>query len=188
MLGNKKLEHVGTIHEHCVITRQIDSYICLDVTIGDTSLPSPPLYWRVDEPKCNLVEIGIDRSSGRMVSFTVVLYNDVFFPTNTDQYLPSGNRQSGVPLFNLDPWHTTDSTSHPSLDYYDVRGKIRLELDESRLRINLFDDIIAYRIELSEDTACEFNHQQELCAFSVSGLSKSEVQTLKSLSSLTSDR
>ncbi len=165
------------------VTRQIDEFVCLDVTIG-TSLTNPsPLYWRLIDPETNLIEIGVERDTGQLLSITIVSYQGALYKLETDPPAITAERLK-VPRFCLDLWGKPHGDVYDiKSDYYDVTGRCRLELGENSLRLELFPDLVAYSIALSSDLICEFNPHDELCAVLVNNIKPSERADLERSSS-----
>jgi hypothetical protein len=171
----ERLEHSCTIADDFVVTRRFDSYVCLDLDIDKSETDLPPLYWSLAEPKFSLVEIGIARSSGRLLSVTVVLYKGVLHRKKSSS--ASLEKLFGMPVFDLGLWVEPKSLD-VKRDHYRVSGKCRLELGSKELRVNLFSEEISYTVGVSDQLMCEFNPSGELCAVSVSNLSSLEMSAL----------
>ena len=126
----------------------------------------PPLYWRLDDAKSNLVEIGINRHSGQFVSLTVVFCKEV---VQTLSEASPSEEVSGLPVFSLDPWAAAFAPDRDVDDrrseFYDVPGRCRLELGDDAVRVVLFSGEIHYCVVTQqEEFVSEFNSSGELCS------------------------
>jgi len=172
----KKLEHIKTLANAFDVQRKVHRHVCLSVTFKDQISPHP-LYWRLDDPKFNLIEIGIEPYTGQLLSFTVANYNGRISPLESVAESYSRPSNDGIPCFNTDLWQTDRDADDVSANFYDVPGRCRILLGVQRLRVELFPDQISYNLK-TDHFVCEFNEAKELCAISVTNLTPNEVNKL----------
>jgi hypothetical protein len=55
-------------------SRKFDIYVCLDVEIVKFENRPPNLYWRLIDPRFDLVEIGVNPLTGALTSIKLVFY------------------------------------------------------------------------------------------------------------------
>lgn len=187
----RKLKNNKVFPGDFIVERGIESHPHLDVGIGlppekrsfSLSTYSAPLYWRLDDPEFNLIEIGVDRDSGMLVSISAVFYKGLLYPLGKIKVAHSNKNAVGIPGFALDLWEDVFKPGRDPLDikaeFYDVPGRCRFELGEKELRVVLFSDAIRYHITSSDNLVCELNEARELCAVMVTGLDPSEKAILE---------
>jgi hypothetical protein len=174
-----KLKCIKTFTADFVINKEFDPYVCLDLSINKDSVTGPPIYWRLADPKFCLIEIAIDRNSGRLVAVTVVMYQGNLRKADTlERQDLSIKRAVGLPVFSRDLWSKSSDIYDTSKDFYDVQGKCQLEASATEVRINLFPDKIGSCIEIPNQLTCECNQHDELCAILVKGLTKQDISIL----------
>ncbi len=181
MKAKARLDHIETFVDEFSVIRQSDLYVCMSVEITLDAVHSPHLFWRLGDAH-SLVEIGVEESSGRLVSVQVVLYQKPF-----SQISPQPVKNvliEGVPGFCLDLWEKPANLYDYGKYLYKVSNGCQLEFGERKLRIKLFSDESEYGVMLSGQLLCEFNKRKELCAVLVCNLSDSEMQTLEKYSQL----
>ncbi len=175
-----KLKHITTFTTDLAISKQFDPYVCLDLSINKDSIARPPLYWRLVDPKFCLIEIAIDRNSGRLVAVTVVMYQGNLRKADTlERQDLSIKRVAGLPVFSRDLWSKSSDMYDASKDFYDVRGKCQLEVSATEVRVSLFPDKIGSCIEIPNQLTCECNENDELCAILVKGLTDQDISMLE---------
>jgi hypothetical protein len=130
------------------------------------------------DPKFNLIEVGLEDYTGRLVSFTVTNYNGSLFTLPVTRESDPAQNAEGVPGFDLSLWQPERYPQDVSAHFYDVPGRCRLELGEQALRVELFPDSISYLVVANSDFVCEFNQASELCAVRATKLNPNEVESL----------
>jgi hypothetical protein len=173
----KKLKHIKTFPDTFRVERKVHRHIPLTVRIQKELQPHP-LYWRLVDPKFNLIEIGLEDFTGRLVSITVTNYNGPVFPLPTIRESAPTRNAEGVPGFDVSLWQTKSDPHDVSADFYDVTSRGRLQLAELALRVELFPDPIFYHVVANHNFVCEFNEASELCAVRVTKLTPDEVEVL----------
>jgi len=176
------LKHTGVVPAVLPIQRQFGPYVPVSVTIGYSAY-DPPLYWRLDDPKFNLVEIGIDRRGGHFVSLTVVFCKETSQTLSRAENAPAGGDADGLPVFSLEPWAAAFDPERDVYDtraeFYDVPGRCRIEKDADAVRVVLSSDAIQHRVITHGELVSEFNSSGELCAISLLKLSPQEKKMLE---------
>lgn len=176
------LKYTGVVPAVLPVQRQFGPYVPVSVMTGYRA-EDPPLYWRLDDPKFNLVEIGIDRRDGHFVSLTVTFYNGTVQALSRAEDAPAGGDINGLPLFSLDPWAAAFAPERDIYDmraeFYDVPGRCRIEMGGDTVRVVLSADEIHRRVVTRGELVSEFNSSGELCAISLLKLSPQEKRMLE---------
>ena len=177
------LKHTGVALAVLPVQREFGPYVPVSVTTGYSHL-DPPLYWRLDDPKFNLVEIGINRRSGQFVSLTVVFCKEVVRTLSQPDEAPPGREVQGLPVFSLDPWAAAFAPDRDVDDrrpeFYDVPGRCRLELGDDAVRVVLSSGEINYRVVTQqEEFVSEFNSAGELCSILLPKLTQHDRRMLE---------
>jgi hypothetical protein len=169
------LKYTGVAPAVLPVQREFGPYVPVSIATGYSHL-DPPLYWRLDNPKFNLVEIGIDRRTGQFVSLTVVFCKEVVHTLSTPDEAPPYGEVNGLPLFSLDPWAAAFAPDRDVDDrraeFYDVPGRCRLEMGDEAVRVVLFSEELHHRVITREELVSEFNSSGQLCSFLLPRLSQ----------------
>jgi hypothetical protein len=173
----KKLKHIKTLPDTFRVERKVHRHVPLTVRIQKELQPHP-LYWRLVDPKFNLIELGLEDFTGRLVSFTVTNYNGPMFPMPAIRESAPTRNAEGVPGFDVSLWQPKSDPQDVPAHYYDVTGRCGLQLAELDLRVELFSGPIVYHVIANHNFVCEFNEASELCAVRVTKLNPDEVEVL----------
>lgn len=179
-----KLKHTKNLKRAFPVYIQIDHDIYLDLTIEKVSA-FPPLYWRLNDPEYNLIEIGVSRDSGMLMSITIPLYNGLLFPLETLNYYDKNRTSFGIPIFDLSLWELALKPGRDPYnireEFYDVKARCRFEINKDCLHISLFPEPIMYEVMVNDQFSCEFNSSNELIAILIKGISESDVKILQTI-------
>jgi hypothetical protein len=181
-----RLRHRKTLPDDFGAERRIDRYVHLDLNVGlpfGTILTPPPLYWSLVDPKFSLVEIPIDRRTGRLVGVTIPLYNGSLYSIEQNGESVSSREIRGVPVIDLEPWSPALQFGRDPYenaeDFYNVPGRCRIEVNADVLHVVLFPEPIRYRVLTQSSVLWEFNESEELCALRLLGLTEEERAALR---------
>lgn len=169
-----RLRHARTLADDRAPERHIDRHASVGVTV-ERAVSPPPLYWRLIDPVYNLIEIGVETYTGRLVSFDLVQYNGPLHPLRpTGGGGDDGADLDGLPAFDLGPWREAraDFAKDPTL--HDVSGRCRCEFGDDRFRVVLFPDPVRRRVTTRGQLVTEFNADGELCALTLLNLDADE--------------
>jgi hypothetical protein len=174
-----RIRHVGTTPLKRPTSRVFDEHVFLTIEVDPDRPGSPPLYWNVVDPKWNLIEVGIDRSSGELVSIILTFYRGALASMNMDRLPEPPDKEIGIPKFDLKMWNEPK-------DLYDIRSEIEefparchLQLLNKTLRIEISPETVAYLVEVSETLVAEFNHNNELIGVVMRSLTTQEVRKVE---------
>src|SRR5215203_4375198 len=177
-----RLKYTGVVPAVLPVQRQFGPYVPVSVMTGYRA-DDPPLYWRLDDPKFNLVEIGIDRRGGHFVSLTVVFYNSAVHPLSRPEPAYERGDLNGLPIFNRDPWAAAFAPERDVYDtraeFHDVPGRCRIEIGGDTLRVVLSSDDISHRVFTQGEFVSEFNSSGDLQAIALLKLSPQEKEMLE---------
>jgi hypothetical protein len=160
-----RLTHIRTFDDIYTVDLHTDGQTCVSARIDYTHKPSP-LYWFFQDDQFNeVLQIGVDRNNGRVVSFTALNYQQEIFPICSDYESDPEKDSIGVPVFDLDLWGSADKYEHEiKHTYYVYPGRFRLECGEGRLCVVMFSDQISYSIRTKDMLKFSFNKKAELCS------------------------
>jgi len=186
MAAVKRLKHRETLADAFRAERRIDRYVHVDLNVGlpfGTVLTPPPLYWCLVDRKFSLVEIPIDRNTGRLVGVTIPLYNGDLCSLEGGVPSASSKEARGVPIVDLEPWSAVFQPGRGPYenaeDFYNVPGRCRIEVGADVLHLVLFPEPIRYRVCTQDSVLWEFNESAELCAVRLLNLSGAEMAALR---------
>jgi len=181
-----RLKHKGTLARVGEVERAFDPYVHVTLRVGvpiGTIMSPPPFYWCLIDPKFSLVEIPIDRETGRVAGMTIPLCNGRIRPVEPNAR-PAARQQPGVPTVDLALWSGTLRSGRDAYEtadeYHNETGRCRLELRGTDLRVELYGDDIQYCVRSADAILWEFNESAELCAVTMLGLTQAEVASLNS--------
>lgn len=176
-----RLRHLNTIDTtHLQSTRTFDPYVYFDWRSSLRPSQAPPLYWRLLDPEHSLLEIGIDRRIGVLLSLTLTFYYGELIEHKHNGQIDSVERILGIPSFALGLWPDLPMNRGGELDYVDVQGRVCLKMEANALHIILFNEPVSYQVNLlSQQTSCDFNANRELCGLWLHSLTDSEIHSIK---------
>lgn len=83
------------------------------------------VYWRLGNFKSSLIEIGVDRKSGVVASFSLVIFD--CFERGVPELSTSLRAEVGVPCFSVDCWHEEM--------LLDERAEVRVFYDSNKMML-----------------------------------------------------
>jgi hypothetical protein len=137
-----------------------------------------PLYWRLLDPDFSMVEIGIDKESGKFISLAMPLYNGELSEL-TDSYTDHNDINIYAPKFSLDVWSAKNDFLDSNGEYYSYPGKCQLELTERNLRIRLFHEMVNSSVMISNNIMFELNKDNELISIVILGISSNDESVIR---------
>jgi hypothetical protein len=158
--GNR-LVWVGTASTVPSIEMTLDLRTQLTVWVGGELTPS--VYWQLADPDFSLVEIGLERTTGRLTKLAVPLYRGELGRQDARQAAPN---VEGVPQFDIAEWQPVARST--AGDFKEVFGRIRIDVGpDGWWTITMFDDEIVHHVGVPDLLSYSFNVRNELCGFSV---------------------
>jgi len=159
--GNR-LVWIGTSSTVPSIEMTLDLRTHLTVWVGGELTPS--VYWQLADPDFSLVEIGLERTTGRLTKLAVPLYRGELGQWDGVQPVPD---VEGLPQFDIGGWQPVAPRSTAG-DFKELFGRIRIDVGPDRWwTITMFDDEIVRHVGVPDLLSYSFNVRNELCRFSV---------------------
>lgn len=166
------VDSVGVVSAFVV---SVDRHGVLNLEAPGLSPAVSRYYWRLVDPRFSLVEIGIDRVTGRLLSLCVPLFNGTVQDLSY-AHPPVGDRVA--PVFDLASWKEVASSASGVAPTVDLPGRCRLEVGSSCIRVELFDEVTEHWAWPADNVAVELNAVSELIAVRILGLSESQSSTV----------
>jgi hypothetical protein len=156
-----RLVWVGTSSTVPSIDMTLDLRTHLTIWVGGGLTPS--VYWQLADPDFSLLEIGLERTSGRATKLAIPLYRGELGRNDAVQAPPE---VEGIPAFNVGAWQPMARST--AGDFKEVFGRIRIDVGPDRWwTITLFDDEVVHHVGVRDLLCCGFNNRKELSQFSV---------------------
>ncbi len=133
----------------------------LTVFVGHELVPS--FYWQLVDPDFSLLEIGVDRESGRLTKISVPLYNG---PIGVREGHLRQEDKKGLPCFNVNLWPRPSASMKDA--FLENIGRIRIDvIDSEWWFITLFDDPRVFSSRSGNSLWFGFNGRNELVQLAV---------------------
>lgn len=177
-----RLKHTETIGMGLAVHRKVHRHKPLAIGIGcdpDGPLDPAPYYWRQENDASNLIEVGIEKLSGRFLSFNLVNYSGNVIQRREPFELGSETFY-GIPRFDLGYWPDAAGPYDVRADFYDTRGTCQVEMYGGTLRVMLFPEErqTAFVVATGDDLVSEFNASGELVAIRTGPLTPADLPNL----------
>ncbi|WP_374420571.1 hypothetical protein [Chromobacterium sp.] len=131
------------------------------------------VYWRLGNFKSSLIEIGVDRKSGVVASFSLVIFD--CFERGVPELSTSLRAEVGVPCFSVDCWHEEM--------LLDERAEVRVFYDSNKIMIAWADVDTTEWIVVSDCVEFGIGFSGRLCWVFVRGLPEESISGLSLLQS-----
>ena len=131
------------------------------------------VYWRLGNFKSSLIEIGVDRKSGVVASFSLVIFD--CFERGVPELSTSLRAEVGVPCFSVDCWHEEM--------LLDERAEVRVFYDSNKIMIAWADVDTTEWIVVSDCVEFGIGFSGRLCWVCVRGLPEESISGLSLLQS-----
>jgi hypothetical protein len=142
------------------IETTLDLRTHLTVWIGRRLTPS--VYWQLSDPEFSVLEIGLDRSTGRPSKVAVPLYRGELGRLEADHVSPD---IEGLPLFDIGPWQPLPRST--AGDFKGISGRIRIDVSrDGWWTITMFDDEVVHHVGVPDLLSYGLNSRRELCRLS----------------------
>ncbi|MDL5593598.1 hypothetical protein QS468_12845 [Bacillus subtilis] len=155
----------------------VDEYVPLSIRF-DPDCRLPPLYWRGGNGKTSLLEIGVSRSSGVIVSVTVVTVASVSFLSG-EGLSEADSVALGVPVCDVREWSGEGGYSDDFLD--DFSADFDLVMGVSNVAVVFRREASVSRFVKSGNVCFGVSLDGELLSIDVSCLSSVEMSVLEKL-------
>lgn len=132
------------------------------------------VYWRLGNFKSSLIEIGVDRKNGVMVSFSLVIFD--CFERGVPEWNTSLREEAGVPCFSVDCWCEEM--------VLDERAEVRVFYDSNKIMIVWADVGMTEWIAVSGSVEFGVGFSGRLCWVCVGGLPAESISGLSLLQSV----
>ena len=177
-----RLKHTETIGMGLPIHRKVHRHKPLGIGIGcdpDGPLDPAPYYWRQESDTSNLIEIGVEKLSGRFLSFNLVNYHGQVIQRR-EPFDTVSKKLSGIPRFDLGYWPKEAGPYDVRADFYDTRGTCQVEMYGGALRVVLFpeESETAFVVASGDELVSEFNASGELVAIRTGPLTPKDLPNL----------
>ena len=158
--GTNRLVWVGTSSTVPSIDVTLDLRTHLTVWFGGLT---PSVYWQLADPDFSLLEIGLERTSGRTTKVTVPLYRGGLGRRDA---VHEGPNVEGIPEFDVRAWQPVARST--AGDFKEVSGRIRIDVErDGWWTITMFDEAVVHHVGVRDLLSYGLNSRKELCQFSV---------------------
>ena len=158
--GNR-LVWVGTSSTVPSIDMTLDLRTHLTIWVGGELTPS--VYWQLADPDFSVLEIGLERTTGRATKLAIPLYRGELGRRDAAQAPPD---VEGMPAFDVGAWQPVARST--AGDFKEVFGRIRIDVDrDGWWTITMFDDEVVHHVGVPGLLSCGLNSRKELSRFSV---------------------
>ena len=135
-------------------------------------------YWTLDDAAFNLVEVNVDIETGALTGLDIPLYNGNLRDLSESTHTLVDEAREGIPCFDMAPWAPWIQASTVT-KCFTFPGRCQFELALGILRVVLVPDAVRYQVTVNESFACEFNEDDEFCAFVLRNLEYSQVAAIE---------
>ncbi|MGD2184111.1 hypothetical protein [Lusitaniella coriacea] len=178
----------------CQVSWELESHKLIYIFIDSQKSITGYLYWRLADAKGkSLFNIDVDYH-GCISQIEIISYNLPIFSI-PDRYKLNSEKEFGNIIVSTEPWkiyfekrlkteHLFPSEANLSLipeKIIDNPKSFKLQVNKKDMRIELFEDIIAREIWVSESLCFELNELGEICAIVLDGFMTSQGRGLKRL-------
>lgn len=159
---------------------QYDEYIPFTIEFENDSL-APPVYWRVGNGKSSLIEVGLNKHSGQMLSVVLTSIATENVIKNRGDYSPIVKEEIGMPIFDLSYWKNGVATDHFSNQFVDEFNlAIELTLGKNSLNIAFFDGLKPVRLIRNGNIIFGVDSAGFLISIALVNLTKTDVEVINS--------
>lgn len=184
-MGTKRLKLERVVTGESRVNWVMDLPVRIDV--GVDVLPrrssTTQLHWRLSDPVFNEIYVDIDGETGTLKSLSVLfLKKSIIYPLSTTAEAGPRRNATGVPSLVLDAQaeDLNKALKEEGMYFQEVKGRCRFEIGDGQFRVILFRDDVSYYVTTADGKLkCEFNELEELCAFTIEGLTALETDSLK---------
>ena len=139
----------------------LDLRTSLTVWVGGQLTPS--VYWQLADADFSLLEIGLEKTTGRATKLAIPLYRGELTPGDPVRGTVG---VQGIPAFDIGSWQPLARST--AGEFKELSGRIRIDVGrDGWWTVTMFDDEVVHHVGSPDLISFGLNSRKELTRFSV---------------------
>lgn len=166
---------------NCLATSVVfDEYVPFTAEF-ESDFMSPPLYWRIGDGKSSLMEIGLNESSGVVLSITLTSIKSENVRNENESYVSRASEIEGLPIFDLSAWKNGKCADEFASNFIDeFNFDLELTLGQDFISVSIIDGMEPTQYIKNDSVIFGVDIDGRLTNVDIVNMSKEDIKTIGS--------